>query len=210
MKTSDQINELATALGKAQEAFPDIPKDKTVKVKTKGGVEYQYKYAELSSIVSATRPCLAKNSLSFLQGIVESEKGLICRTRLMHSSGQWVETETPVITDAADMQAMAAAFTYSRRYGLTAILGIATEDDTDGNGADRDNKPKQPQANQGKSQIQAPRLGQTVNVRALTSFEQKELAKKSGFTFSGKSWTKIVPVSELEKHSYPFEIEVVK
>lgn len=151
-KTSDDIKAIAAALAKAQAAFPDIPKDKEVKVKTKSGGEYSYWYAELSSIIKATRKPLTENELSFIQGVVENDKGMLCVTRLVHSSGQWYETQTPMILKETDMQGMAAALTFSSRYGLSKLIGVAAEDDTDGDGANRDPGGKGNNKSQGQKQ----------------------------------------------------------
>lgn len=172
-KTSEQIQEIAAALAKAQSKFPDIPKDKEVTVKMKSGGTYSYKYAELSSIVKATRGPLSENGLSFIQAIGREGDQVMCVTRLLHSSGQWYETQYPVIYSEDDMQGVAGGFTFARRYGLTALIGAASEEDTDGNGANRENKnkekkghtapPKQntqggqnPPANQNKNTQQPP------------------------------------------------------
>jgi hypothetical protein len=56
-------------------------------------------------------------------------------TRLMHSSGQWIEDGgVPLILSKDDMQGLGSALTYSRRYGLMSMVGVAPEDD-DGNAA---------------------------------------------------------------------------
>lgn len=144
MLKSDSIKEISAALAKAQALFPEIPKDKVVKVKLKSGGEYTYKYAELSSIVNATRKPLADNGLSFSQTIGENEKGMTCETMLMHSSGEWILGITPMILKETDMQGMGGALTFSRRYGLSALIGVATEEDTDGDGSNRGaSKPEQ-------------------------------------------------------------------
>ena len=141
-KTSETIKTIAAALAKAQGLYPDIPKDKTVVVKgkTKAGApyEYSYKYAELSSILKATRKPLTDNELSIAQSIAKDGDQVLCVTKLFHSSGEWYETTYPVIYSEDDMQGVAGGFTFARRYGVTALLGVAAEEDTDGNGANRE------------------------------------------------------------------------
>lgn len=87
MKTSDQINELATALAKAQAEIEGAAKDAN-------NPFFKSKYADLASVIGALKP-MAKYGLSFIQGFADSKTELI--TRLMHSSGQWVESSYPVI-----------------------------------------------------------------------------------------------------------------
>jgi len=142
-KSSEKIEEIAAALAKAQAKFPDIPKDKEVTVKMKSGGQYSYKYAELSSIIKATRGPLSENGISFIQTIGKDGEQAVCVTRLQHSSGQWYETSYPVIYAEDDMQGVAGGFTFARRYGFTALIGAASEEDTDGNGANREKQKTQ-------------------------------------------------------------------
>ena len=70
---------------------------------------------------------LDKNGLAIWQSITEEGDRLI--TRLYHTSGQWMEGYTPLIIAKNDMQGLGSAYTYARRYGLMAMMGIAPEDD---------------------------------------------------------------------------------
>jgi hypothetical protein len=140
VKTSEQINELAGALSKAQAQFPTIAKDKTAKVKMRDDKgEYTYKYANLASILEVVNPILAAHSLSVTQ-VTEFEGQFWLRTRLMHSSGQWLESSWPLKTYERPQDA-GSALTYARRYSLSAVLGIATDEDDDGAAASK-RKPK--------------------------------------------------------------------
>ena len=58
-------------------------------------------------------------------------------TRLIHSSGQWLESELeiPVSMGNNPAQAVGIASTYAKRYALQAIAGVATDED-DGQGLD--------------------------------------------------------------------------
>ena len=127
---SREINELATALAKAQGQIKGATKDTT-------NPHFKSKYADLSSVWDACREPLSKNGLSVIQYGASNGAGYVIRTRLMHSSGQWMEGETPCIISGRatnEMQALGSAITYARRYGLAAIVGVAPEDD-DGEGA---------------------------------------------------------------------------
>jgi len=53
-------------------------------------------------------------------------------TTLVHASGQWVKSYMPVIQAKADIQSLGSALTYCRRYSLSAICGISTDEDDDG------------------------------------------------------------------------------
>jgi len=136
LSTSETFADLAAALAKAQGAFPAIKKEHTAKVRgeSKKGdpVEYSYGYADLADILDAIRHALADNGLSIIQPICPADAEHIWLvTRLLHSSGQWIESAYPV--DVYDKpQEQGSAITYARRYALTAMLGIAAEEDDDG------------------------------------------------------------------------------
>lgn len=114
---------LALALSKAQSEFPDIPKNCTVNY---GNTKF--KYADLSTIISATRPALAKHELSYVQLV---ELGNL-KTILMHSSGESIEANCPIPSNLNKMQDLGSALTYARRYSLQSILGVSADDDIDG------------------------------------------------------------------------------
>ena len=96
-------------------------------------------YADLHAVIKASFPLLSKNSLSVTQGN-EMIQGAVCvTTTLMHSSGQWIRSKVKLPLEKANAQGVGSAITYGRRYGLSAIVGIAQYDD-DGNYI---SKPKQ-------------------------------------------------------------------
>lgn len=137
MQQSEQLNELAKSLAKAQGNFPTIPREREVEVKTKAGGSYYFSYAEFSTIREHVQPVLTDNGLSFVQSTsVTSNGGTILVTLLMHESGQWISAEMPVKQSEEGAQAFGSALTYAKRYALTLMLGLATEDDDDGNGAE--------------------------------------------------------------------------
>lgn len=140
-RRSEKIGELAKALSLAQAEFEEIKKDKEVNVKMKNGGTYSYKYAEMSSVIAATRGPMAKHELAFTQDIENHENHLWMVTTLMHSSDQFISNFVPIITGPEDdKQEVAGAVTFARRYGLQNALGVISEDDNDGNGANREEK----------------------------------------------------------------------
>lgn len=125
---SDTIGGLAAALAAAQAEFPPIPKTKTVAVRTDKGT-YTFAYAPLEAILDATRPALAKNGLALTQLL----EGASVRTVLAHKSGEWIRSDAPLPTMPAKAQELGSLITYLRRYAAVSILGVAAEDDDDGN-----------------------------------------------------------------------------
>lgn len=127
MKTSEQINELAAALTKAQSEMEHASKDKT-------NPHYKSKYADLASCLDACREPLFKNGLSIAQAPQKHDGSWVLVTRLMHTSGQFIESECPIMNAKGDAQGFGSGLTYARRYALSAIIGLAQDDD-DGNEA---------------------------------------------------------------------------
>lgn len=140
---SENINELSTALSKAQGEIQPAIKDSN-------NPYFSSKYADLASVWDACRQPLSKNGLSVIQAINQSETGMILTTILTHASGQWIKSEMPLIYKKADpndmnedgkkkksneIQALGSSLTYSRRYALSAMVGIAPSEDDDGNTA---------------------------------------------------------------------------
>jgi len=127
MKTSDQINELSEALAAAQGALKNPAKTKT-------NPHFKSQYVDLSDGLAAVRECLSKHGLMIVQGTSIHDSAIILHTRISHKSGQWIEAEYPV-GGFGRPQEMGSALTYARRYSLFAMVGIAGEDDDDGNAA---------------------------------------------------------------------------
>ena len=122
MKSSDAINELASALCNAQGQMGGAVKDSA-------NPFFKSSYADLTSVIKAIKQPFADNGLSYTQFPVSNENGVGVSTRLMHVSGQWLEMEYTLPTVKKDPQASGSAITYARRYALQSIAGIPTADD---------------------------------------------------------------------------------
>lgn len=125
MLTSESIKSINEALVKFHHEMPPIKKDST-------NPFFKSKYADLSSIIKATNPYLNKNGLAILQ-FPEGEYGLT--TRLIHVSGEWMESTYFMKPIKATPQDAGSAITYQRRYAIGAILNLDIDDDDDGNNA---------------------------------------------------------------------------
>jgi hypothetical protein len=124
---SSQLNELFAALAKAQ--F-----DMEIAKTDSANPYFKSSYADLASIIKASRPFLAKNGLAVIQRIVTNDKGaLYMHTRLCHASGQWMESRMPINPIKQDIQSLGSHITYLKRYTYAAIVGVvASGDDDDG------------------------------------------------------------------------------
>ncbi len=137
MNRSENINELAAAMSKAQGAIEGAVKDKS-------NPAFRSKYADLGAVWDAIREPLAKNGLSVVQFPHRVENGVEVETILMHSSGQWISSTLGMPVSKGDAHGLGSAITYARRFSLSAFCGVAPVDD-DGNAATgRQSPPEQP------------------------------------------------------------------
>lgn len=134
MRTSEQINELATALAAAQAEMKNATLNKI-------NPHFKSKYADLAMIRDTVTPALSKHGIAVVQGTDTTETGIVVVTRLVHKSGQWIESRFPIAYDKP--QTMGSAYTYAKRYSLAAICNIAADEDDDANAAN--DKPVQPE-----------------------------------------------------------------
>ena len=139
IRTSDQIGEISKALAKAQGKF-------SAAVKSSQNPAFRSKYADLSSVIDATLEhlnsegitCMQHPALEYKQiseGNVEAY--ITVTTRLLHSSGEWIESDLSIPAvqrDRFDAQSCGSALTYACRYALQSICVVPREDD-DGNAA---------------------------------------------------------------------------
>lgn len=127
MKTSASIAKIAAALSKAQAQM-------TGAKKAADNPFFKSTYADLSQVIQAISQPFADNELSFVQAPGFSESRIVVITRIMHSSGEWIECDTELPPTKNDAQGYGSAITYAKRYGLQAMAGVPSVDD-DGNAA---------------------------------------------------------------------------
>jgi len=136
LRASDRIDELAAALSKAQGAMKHPGKNKTAKVPMKAGGTYSYNYADLADVLDAVRAPFAANGLAVVQvPFNEGPNAVGICTRILHASGQWIEGTLHMPCADGKPQTIGSAITYGRRYALSPMAGIASDDDDDGSAA---------------------------------------------------------------------------
>ena len=129
---SEKITNLATAMLKVQKQLRPALRD------SYNGFT-QSKYATLNSVMDACSEALINAGIWVTQYPVPVEDdgklGLV--TKLVHAeSGEWHKSLISMPLTKVDPQAYGSALTYARRYGLSSMIGLVTEDD-DANGACR-------------------------------------------------------------------------
>ena len=126
---SPQINELATALAKAQGEITGASKERT-------NPFFKSSYADLTSVWDACREALSKNGLAVIQTTACTNGAVTLITTLAHSSGQWIRGTWPIKPVKEDLQGYVSAVTYGRRVCLASMVGVAPRsDDDDAEGA---------------------------------------------------------------------------
>jgi hypothetical protein len=132
---SETINELATALAKAQGEIEGAIKDSN-------NPYFKSKYADFHAVRDSCRDALCKHGLSFVQPTQVINEKLCLITILMHSSGQWIKGIMPVPAGKGDVQSLGSSLTYCRRYSLSSMVGVSTFDDDGEDSMKEHRKPK--------------------------------------------------------------------
>lgn len=135
---------MAAALAKAQAECQNVTMNRT-------NSHFKSRYADLAAVRDAVYPIFTKHGISIIQApTTDGFSGFSLETRVMHSSGEELVYNFPLPPDVNKVQAIGSAISYARRYTLSALAGIASEEDDDGHAATNTNGGGQP-ANRGSS-----------------------------------------------------------
>lgn len=137
MKTSENIEKIALALANFQKVVGSPKKSAENPAFKREGKAL--KYADLDAIIKVITPALSENGLSqmqFTSSNIEA-KTVTVSTMILHNSGQYMISDDLVLPaenfGKFNAQTIGSSITYGRRYSLSAMLGIASEDDDDAN-----------------------------------------------------------------------------
>jgi hypothetical protein len=130
-RRSESIKHLAMALCKAQSVIK--PAVKNAENPFFSTAQRKATYADLSAHWEAAREALAANNLAVIQTAAAHGQIVFVTTILVHGeSGEFMEQDLTMKSQQNTPQALGGAITYARRYGFSAMVGTAPEDD-DGN-----------------------------------------------------------------------------
>ncbi|RAI79698.1 single-stranded DNA-binding protein [Macrococcoides goetzii] len=135
MNKSESIVEISKALAEFQEKVKQPLKDAN-------NPFFKSKYVPLENVVESITEIAPRLGLSFTQWALNDTNGRIgVATMLMHSSGEYIEFD-PVFmkADKETAQGAGALITYLKRYSLSAVFGITSDQDDDGNAASGNKK----------------------------------------------------------------------
>jgi hypothetical protein len=228
---------LNEALVKFQSEITAPKKTKKAKIPMKNGGNYEYMYADLAAIMDHIRAKMLEHGLAVDQGAYRHADGRYSyRTTVMHVSGEERFYDYPMFQEPGnDPKPDGSWFTYYRRYGLCASLGIAAEEDDDGGAAGgQERKPKNqaprapaqgpakapPAAGPGKTPVPKPSANGAPAAPSKTSADQIKrlfaIAKKSNWTeeqlrdvLKISSNNTVASFKDLEKKQYDWLCTVV-
>lgn len=119
---SSSVAALAAALAKAQGLMTHASKDAQ-------NPHFKNRYADLAAVWSAIREPLSVNGLSVVQTVTQGDGTVGVRSLLLHASGEWISSALEMPVAQKTPQGYGSALTYARRYALSALVGIAQDDD---------------------------------------------------------------------------------
>lgn len=143
METSESIIEISKAMAMFQKEVKQPLKDAD-------NPFFKSKYVPLENVVESIHAIAPKHGLSFAQYPLNDDRGRVgVATLLMHESGEWIKFP-PVFFEAEKQtpQGYGALITYIKRYALSAIFGITSDQDDDANeSSQNENKASDKQLN---------------------------------------------------------------
>ena len=128
MKCSDNTAKLDAALAAAQSEMRNPALDGA-------NPHFRSRFTTLQTALREVRPILAKHAIALVQASEPCAEGVAVYTRLSHA-GEWLVLGGVWPLEKRTPQAVAAATTYARRVSLCAAVGIAGDDDDDGEQAE--------------------------------------------------------------------------
>ena len=143
LKKSESIQNLSKAMAEFQKSIKQPLKDAN-------NPFFKSQYVPLENVVEAITETGSPLGISFMQFASSDETGSIeVATLVMHSTGEYIEfPPVRMKPESNKPQAVGSAITYAKRYALSAIFGITSDKDDDGNEATGLNKQVEKQPKQ--------------------------------------------------------------
>lgn len=123
MVMSQSVDKLVPALLAAQKAMSNA-------IKGSSNPFFKSSYADLNAVREASLPALNENGFIVTQPMVQKEGKTYVRTMFLHTSGQFIGSDTEVIAkNPGNPQEYGSGISYARRYGLQALAFLGQQDD---------------------------------------------------------------------------------
>lgn len=170
MNKSESIVEISKAMAKFQSEVKQPFKDAN-------NPFFKSKYVPLESVVESITSIAPQHGISFVQWASNDENGRVgVATMIMHTSGEYIEFDPVYMNaDKNTAQGAGALISYLKRYSLSAVFGITSDQDDDGNQASgNSSKPKtQPKARPEQIKDLQDKIKQAVEIGGNDASEQK-------------------------------------
>ena len=120
-------------------------------------------YADLAEILAAVRPALNAHGIYLFQKVTSDGVNVSVETVLGYKTGEVLSSGVltmPVVrpgSSSSSAQGIGATRTYACRYSLSTFLGIAADDDNDGNDLDDGKQKSQPKGRSNQKTAQKAR-----------------------------------------------------
>jgi hypothetical protein len=125
-------------LDKIAPALVALQADMETVGKTAENPFFHSKYTPLPQVMEALQPLLKKHKLAILLPLTNIDGVNAIKTVVLHESGQIMEFDPfPLILAKQDPQGQGSAVTYARRYALQSVTGMVSDEDDDGNKAQK-------------------------------------------------------------------------
>lgn len=168
IRTSETIINLSKALVETQ-------KELKQPLKYAKNPFFKSEYVPLENVAEAITESATKHGLAFSQYATTTETGNVSvGTIVFHESGEFIEFPPLILKpENTKPQSIGSAITYAKRYSLSAVFGITSDKDDDGNKANGNGEQqKQPQK---RNQKQAPQNDE-LDVHAIVEKYVQQLA----------------------------------
>lgn len=139
MQHSESIKEISAAMNKFRLQVKQP-------AKSADNPFFKSKYVTLEGVVNTIDEALKDTGLAYFQEATSEGSSVQVSTMIIHTSGEWMSFESLNVPVAKnDAQAFGSAETYARRYSLSAIFGVTSDLDDDGNAAAKSAPKEKPQ-----------------------------------------------------------------
>ena len=149
IRTAETIINLSKALVETQKELKQPLKDAK-------NPFFKSEYVPLENVAEAITESATKHGLAFSQYATTTETGNVSvGTIVFHESGEFIEFPPLILKpENTKPQSIGSAITYAKRYSLSAVFGITSDKDDDGNKANGNGEPQKQQQKRNQKQAQ--------------------------------------------------------
>lgn len=149
IRTSETIINLSKALVETQKELKQPLKDAK-------NPFFKSEYVPLENVAEAITESATKHGLAFSQYATTTETGNVSvGTIVFHESGEFIEFPPLILKpENTKPQSIGSAITYAKRYSLSAVFGITSDKDDDGNKVNGNDEPQKQQQKRNQKQAQ--------------------------------------------------------